>query len=91
MVDNRTASGLHGGEAKDWWRGARTEDIEALAHEYGFTVRKLTPYQIRVEGKVDFYVTNGRVHILPINKRRDYHTYEDVWRIFEQIRAGNFR
>lgn len=88
MVNKYSASGTHGSEAKQWWRDQRTHDIKALCGEYGMECRQLTPYQIRVAGKVDFYVTNGRAHLLPSNKRIDYHTADDVRQIFEQIQQG---
>ena len=85
MIHRGSKSNLHGSEAKEWWRSGRSEDIERLCREFGYEYRKLTPYQIRVAGKVDFYPTNGRVHFLKTNKRRDYHTADDVFRIFQQI------
>ncbi len=85
MVDRGSASGLHGTEARRWWRDNRTDDIKRLAREFGYECRELTPYQLRIAGVVDFYPTNGRVHFLRTNKRMDYHTADDVFRIFQQI------
>lgn len=88
MVNKFSASGQHGSEAKQWWRDQRTHDIKALCQEYGMNCRPLTPYQIRVADKIDFYVTNGRAHILSTNKRIYYHTADDVRQLFEQIQQG---
>ncbi len=82
-ITRRSASGLHGTEAKSWWRGNRTEDIKELCADMGWEFRQLTPYQYRIERLVDVYPTNGRVHILKLNKRKDYHTAGDLRRIVE--------
>jgi hypothetical protein len=85
MVNRRSASGLHGTEARQWWRNNRSEDIERLAREFGYECKKLTPYQLRVGGAIDFYPTNGRAHILATNKRIDFHTADDVFKLLQQI------
>lgn len=86
-ITHQSASGLHGGEAKDWWRGNRTQNLIDLCDELGVPYRKLTEYQIRVGNAVDFYVTNGRVHDLKSNKRFDYHTYDDAKRIIQHLKV----
>lgn len=85
MIHRGSKSNLHGTEARQWWRNGRSEDIERLAREFGYEVKQLTPYQLRVAGKVDFYPTNGRAHLLKQNKRIDFHTADDVFRILQQI------
>lgn len=88
MIHRGSASRKHGTEAKQWWRANRKEDLFTLCDERGIDYQELTPYQIRVAGKIDFYPTNGRAHILSKNKRVGYHTAHDVRRLLEQIEQG---
>jgi hypothetical protein len=89
MISRQSKSNLHGGDAKEWWRSGRGKDIKTVADQLQMTCRQITPYQIRVADQVDFYPTNGRVHLLKQNKRIDFHTYNDVLRILERIRDGD--
>lgn len=79
----KAPDGLHGSEAREWWRQARTHDLLLFCERYGHTVTDITPYQFRVNGCIDFYVTNGAWHDLQSGKRGDYHTVEDLKRLLK--------
>jgi hypothetical protein len=82
-VKRNSASGLHGAEAKEWWRGNRTADIKELCATMDWEFKQMTPYQYRIERVVDVYPTNGRVHVIKRNWRGNYHTAGDLHRIVE--------
>jgi len=82
-ITRSSASGLHGTEARSWWRGNRTDDIKDLCKDMEWEFKQLTPYQYRIERVVDVYPTNGRVHVLKTNRRMGYHTAGDLHRIVE--------
>lgn len=50
----------------EFWNGMKAR----LEEKY--TVKYLTPYQWRINGKVDIYPVNRRYHILATNKRGSY-------------------
>lgn len=84
MSDRYKPSGLHGSEAKEYWRNIRTEDLLTACKERNTTYEKLTPYQYRV-GQLDFYPTNGNWHNIITNKRGDFHTIKDIYRLLDSI------
>ena len=51
----------------------RTDDIEVLRAE-GFRVRRITPYQFRIDEALDLYPIHRRWHDLKANKRGTYQT-----------------
>lgn len=86
-MDNRyKPSGLHGSEAKEYWRKIRTEDLMKACEERNVEVEQKTEFQYRVGGKIDFYPTNGNWHLLEGNKRGDFHTIGDIFKLLS--RAG---
>jgi vancomycin permeability regulator SanA len=56
---------------------SRQQEILALA-EAGYTVRKLTDYQFRVNNALDLYPTHKRFHVLMTGRRGSYQTAASV-------------
>jgi len=54
----------------------RTNEILSLK---GHIVKQLTPYQFRIDGKVDVYPTHNRYHILATGKRGDYRKIKELY------------
>lgn len=50
---------------------ARSQEIMDLARA-GFEVKRVTDYQFRVDGQVDFYPVHRRFHHLKTGKRGSY-------------------
>lgn len=48
----------------------RQAEIRSLSDRY--KVQELTPYQFRIDGKIDLYPIHNRYHILSSNKRGGY-------------------
>lgn len=68
--------------ARERWRNKRTEQINKFAADNVLRLHYLNNgYQIRVEGLVDFYPTNGRYCILQTGERGDFDTFEDMRQI----------
>lgn len=65
--------------ARDRSRRARTQEINNFAHIYDLSVNPMNNgYQLRVEGLVDLYPTNGRYCILQTGERGDWDTANDL-------------
>lgn len=53
------------------YRDRRTPQILELDHE-GFDVEEITPYQFRINDRLDIFPTNARWHDTEINKRGSF-------------------
>lgn len=61
-------------------RERRTQEIFALAAD-GYHVKPLTPYQFRINGKLDLYPTCNRYHNLVTQKRGSYQELKFIVRL----------
>lgn len=57
--------------------GPRTEEILALKRA-GFSVRELTPYQFRINGRLDLFPIHRRWHDVKTNTRGSYKAAKDI-------------
>lgn len=63
----------------------RSDEIRALTGK-GFTVRELSAYHFRVDGKLDLFPIHRRFHFITANQRGGYRDPVDVAMRF--LRAG---
>lgn len=55
-------------ERRDKRRSARSLEISQLQQD-GFKVQRITPYQFRVNGRLDLYPVNNRFHDIKTGRR----------------------
>ena len=58
----------------------RVVEIEALADK-GYQVKKVTPYQYRINNRIDLFPTGGKYHDIKTGERGLY----PAWRNFKDI------
>lgn len=65
--------------ARERWRHKRTQYVLNFCTIHEFKLERLNEgYQLRIEGVMDVYPTNGRWHFLPTGERGDWHTENDL-------------
>jgi hypothetical protein len=61
-------------QARAEWRERRTEIVAKFCSENGLKIEWLNDnYQLRIDGVLDIYPTNGRYHIIKTGERGDWH------------------
>ena len=68
--------------ARQHWREKRTEIVEQFCRHNSFKLEYLNQgYQLRIEGVMDVYPTNGRWCWLPTGERGGWHNDRDLRRL----------
>lgn len=69
--------------AKAQWRATRTKYIENFIEDTGYDIHWFEPWHCRIDGSVDLYPTNGRYFVIETEMWGEWHTEQDIYKIFQ--------